>query len=94
MLFYYLQQLKKQYKTFDEFEQKYQVPETLVESIRTEGTKQKIQPKDDDELSRTLPYLRKSLKAQVARDLWGTNEFFRCWNENDDIVLKALVIDN
>ena len=87
-------QLKKQYKTFDEFEQKYQVPETLVESIRTEGTKQKIQPKDDDELSRTLPYLRKSLKAQVARDLWGTNEFFRCWNENDDIVLKALVIDN
>ena len=87
-------QLRRNYKTFDAFMQSYEVPEQLVDAIRAEGTKQKIEPKDDDELNRTLPYLRRSLKAQVARDLWGMNEFFRYWNENDDIVQKALVIDN
>ena len=86
-------QLRRNYKTFDAFMQSYEVPEQLVDAIRAEGTKQKIEPKDDDELNRTLPYLRRSLKAQVARDLWGMNEFFRYWNENDDIVQKALVID-
>lgn len=87
-------QLHRKYKTFDAYMLGYEVPQKLIDAILAEGTKQKIEPKDDEELNRTLPYLRRSLKAQVARDLWGMNEFFRCWNENDDIVQKALVIDN
>ena len=87
-------QLHRNYKTFDAYMLGYEVPQKLIDAILAEGAKQKIEPKDDEELNRTLPYLRRSLKAQVARDLWGMNEFFRCWNENDDIVQKALVIDN
>lgn len=82
--------LKKQYNTFDEFMQAYEVPQTLTDDIMAEGKKQKVEPKDEEELNRTLPYLRRSLKAQVARDLWGMNEFFRCWNENDDIVMEGI----
>ncbi len=30
------------------------------------------------------------LKALVARDLWDMNEYFRVWNESNDIVRRAL----
>ena len=47
-------------------------------------------PKDEAELQRTLPMLKNQLKALVARDLWGMNEYFRIMNETNDIVLKAV----
>ena len=55
-----------------------------------EGKKQKITPKDDAELQRTLPYLSQQLKALVARDLWSMNEYFAVMNEQSDIVQRAL----
>ena len=44
----------------------------------------------DREQQRTIPYLRLQLKALVARDLWTMNEYFRVWNEESDIVRRAL----
>lgn len=83
-------QLHRSYKTFEQFLENYTVPESFVEAIISEGKRQGIEPRDDDELNRTLAYLRLSLKAQVARDLWDMNHFYQCWNENDDIVKAAI----
>ena len=66
------------------------MPESLTDRIIEEGRKQNINPKDDDELHRTLVYLRLQLKALVARDLWNMNEYFRIWNKQSRIVDKAL----
>ncbi len=57
-----------------------------------EGKKQNILPKDDDELQKTLPYLKLQLKALIARDLWDMSEYFSVFNEESDIVKKALEI--
>ena len=57
-----------------------------------EGEKQKIKPKDDEELNKTTPYLKLQMKALVARDLWDMTEYFASINETNDIVLKALEI--
>ena len=54
------------------------------------GEEAKLKPKDEAELQRTLPMLKDQLKALVARDLWGMNEYFRIMNETNDIVLKAV----
>ena len=83
-------QLKKQYPQFDAFKQQFEVPQTLVDDILAEGKKQKIEPKDDAELERTQPYLRLQLKALIARDLWDMSEYFSVFNEQSDIVRKAL----
>ena len=83
-------QLRKQWKTFEDFAARYEVPQALLDTIFAQGNKEKIVPKDDEEQQRTIPYLRLQLKALVARDLWTMNEYFRVWNEENDIVRRAL----
>ncbi|MBO7590751.1 MAG: S41 family peptidase [Prevotella sp.] len=83
-------ELHKQYPTFAEFQEKYTVPKKVIDNILSEGKKQKITPKDDAELQRTLPYLQQQLKALIARDLWSMNEYFAVMNEQSDIVQRAL----
>ncbi len=83
-------QLRKQWKTFEDFSARYEVPQALLDTIFAQGNKEKIVSKDDEEQQRTIPYLRLQLKALVARDLWTMNEYFRVWNEENDIVRRAL----
>ena len=85
-------QLKKQYPEFSKFKAEYEVPQSLVDDILAEGKKQKVEPKDEAELEKTLPYLRLQLKALVARDLWDMSEYFSVFNERSAIVSKALEI--
>ena len=85
-------QLKKEYTKFDRFKKHFEVPQQLVDDILAEGKKQKLEAKTDDELQRTLPYLRLQLKALIARDLWDMSEYFSVMNEESDIVKKALQI--
>jgi carboxyl-terminal processing protease len=83
-------QLQQQYKSFDDFKARFDIPEHVIDSLFAEGKKQKVLPKDDEERMRTLPFLRLQLKALVARDLWGMDEYFAIINETNDILLRAL----
>ena len=85
-------QLKEEYPTFAKFKKHFDVPQSLVDDIIAEGKKQKIEPKDDAELQRTMPYLRLQLKALIARDLWDMSEYFSIFNEESEIVKKALEV--
>jgi carboxyl-terminal processing protease len=82
--------LHQQYPEFEQFKAQYAVPKDIIDSIIAEAKKQKITPKDDEELQKTLPQLRRQLKALIARDLWDMNEYFSVFNEGDDVVKKAL----
>lgn len=82
--------LLKQYSTFQQFKAQYEVPQSLIDDVMREGEKQKVKPKDDDELQRTLPTLRLQLKALIARDLWDMSEYYSIFNEDSEIVKKAL----
>ena len=83
-------ELKKNYKDFDTFRQQFQVPQTLLDDIYAEGEKQKVKPKDDDELAKTTGTLRLQLKALIARDLWDLSEYYAIINEESDVVREAL----
>ncbi len=83
-------QLKKEYPQFDKFKQTFEVPQSLIDNILAEAKKQKLEPKDDQELQRTLPYLRLQLKALVARDLWDMSEYYSVFNEENPLVMKAI----
>lgn len=82
--------LHQQYPEFEQFKAQYAVPKDIIDSIIAEAKKQKITPKDDEELQKTQPQLRRQLKALIARDLWDMNEYFSVFNEGDDVVKKAL----
>ena len=83
-------ELKGKYKDFDKFLANYQVPQSLVDSIISEGEKEKIKPADDAELAQTKKYLAIQLKALVARDIWDMSQYFQVWNETNEIVQRAV----
>jgi carboxyl-terminal processing protease len=83
-------QLLKQYPTFQRFKERFEVPQSLIDDVLREGEKQKVKPKDDEELQRTLPTLRLQLKALIARDLWDMSEYYSIFNEDSEIMKKAI----
>lgn len=86
--------LKKAYRTFEEFNGTFELPQSVIDDIREEAEKKDILPKDDEEFNTTLPMLRLQLKALIARDMWGMDEYYAIMNERSDIVIKALELLN
>ena len=83
-------QLKKQFATFNDFNARFEVPQSLIDDVVQAAEKDKIKPKDQQELQGTLPQLRRQLKALIARDLWDMSEYFQVINETNPIVVKAV----
>lgn len=85
-------ELGKTYKSFADFKERFEIPQEVIDGIMSEGEKQNIKPKDNEELAKTIPYLKLQMKALVARDLWDMTEYFAIINETNDIVQKALEV--
>ena len=85
-------ELKKRWQSFDDYKQQFEIPQQLLDDVVAEGKKQKIEPKDADELERSLAYIRLQMKALIARDIWDMSEYFSVINERSEIVKKALEI--
>ena len=82
--------LKKQYKTFEDFNARFEMPKEVIDGIIQKAANDGVKPTDDDELAHTIPYLSKQLKALVARDLWDMSEYFQIMNETNAIVTTAV----
>ena len=85
-------ELSKQYSSFADFHEHFEVPQSLIDDVIAESEKQKVKLKDDNELAQTMPMLRTQLKALIARDLWDMSEYFTIINEQNHIVRRALEI--
>ena len=85
-------ELKRQYVSFEDFRARFEVPQTLINELLAEGEKQKVKPADEAELQRSLPAIRLQMKALIARDLWGMNEFYTIINQESRIVQRALEV--
>lgn len=82
--------LLARYGTAERFAEEYDVPPSLIDDVVRESAAIDLRPSDDDELSRSIPRLSLQLKALVARDLWGSGEYYRVINEGNPIVTEAL----
>ncbi len=85
-------ELKEAYPTFEVFNSDFNVPQSLIDSIIEEAKGMDIEPQDDEELQRTLPYLSTQLKALVARDIFDMDEYFQVINETSDCVKRAIAL--
>lgn len=84
--------LKKAYKTFADYKQQFEIPQSLLQDVFDEGEKAKAKLKDEEERKQSLPMIKMQLKALIARDLWDMTEYFQVSNEYNDIVKKAIEI--
>lgn len=83
-------ELKRRYKNFTQYVERYEVPAELLENIIAKAKEKKIEPKDEAEREKTMPDLRFMLKALIAYNVWDRNEYFRIINTRSDIVKRAL----
>ena len=45
---------------------------------------------DEDQLKTSDHLLKLRIKAMLAQDLWGLNEFYEIFNNSNEIILKAV----
>lgn len=84
-------QLKRQYKTEEDFCSRFSVSDDMVEELTQLGIREKVEI-IKEELKTSAPLIRRVLKSMIARDLWTMDAYFRVYNEENDIVQEALRI--
>ena len=84
-------QLKRQYKTEEDFCHRFSVSDDMVEELTQLGLREKVEI-NKEELKTSAPLIRRVLKSMIARDLWTMDAYFRVYNEENDIVQEALRI--
>lgn len=86
-------ELQAKYKKFDTFNQKWQVEQTLLDELRATADKEQI-AFDQAQYDRSLPLIKRQLKALIARDLWDMNEYYQVINTGNESVQQALKVLN
>lgn len=84
-------QLKRQYKTEEDFCHRFSVSDDMVKELTQLGLSEKVEI-NKEELKASAPLIRRVLKSMIARDLWTMDAYFRVYNEENDIVQEALRI--
>jgi carboxyl-terminal processing protease len=86
--------LKTTYKTFDEYNKRFNPDDAFLNGLVVYAEKEKL-PRNERDLQTSGDYLKLLLKAYIARDLFSTSEFFRLINSTDKTYLKAIeVLEN
>lgn len=88
-------ELKNNYPTFEAFKANFQTDEAFMQSFFDYVAKEDPKLTFDEEgykISKNAIQLR--LKANIAQDIWGVNEFFQIFNETNEILQRALKIMN
>ncbi|MCQ2242963.1 MAG: S41 family peptidase [Bacteroidaceae bacterium] len=82
--------IEAEYKNFDDFNKRFEVPQSVIDDIFAEAEKQKITPTDDEEKAKAATEAKLHLKALIARDIWTMTEYFKIVNETNDLIQRAL----
>jgi len=85
------EELQDKYPTIIEFKEDFVVSDEFFQQLLDYSKNEDLIP-EEEELSLSGDQIRNLMKAYVARDLWGTNEFYQIINENDSKILKSLQI--
>ena len=79
----------KEYQSFSQFDKEFQITSDMLDEVKNSGEVLGI-AYNEKEFTQSLPLLKTYLKALIARDLWGMNEFFQVINGLDGSVKKAV----
>ena len=83
-------EIKKKYPTFEDYKKDFEIDNDILIRLQKQAEQDSVKLKNEEEYEKSLPQIRKQMKALLARDLWNMNEYFQIINEDDDIINKAL----
>lgn len=82
--------LMKKYPNKEDFNKNFEVDEALLTSLRLRGESDSVKLSGEEEYQKSLPQIRRQMKALLARGLWSVSEYMEIINEDDEIFRKAL----
>lgn len=86
------EELKARYKTFEQYNSHYVVPESLLNELKERALADSIAFKEE-EYVRSENLIKLQFKALIARDVFEKNEYYtRIMNEENDSFKKALMV--
>ena len=77
------------YPEFEAFNKNFDVSQEMIDDIVARGEKEDIE-KNEEDLNFTKDYLKKEVKALIARDVYNRQDFYRVYYADDKAILKAL----
>lgn len=83
--------LLEKYPTFEKFNSRYTPGDDIIEGIVAAGEKDSI-PRDQKSLDFTLPFMKREIRAHMARSLYSADHFYQIINEEDSMIRKALEV--
>ena len=83
--------LKEKYSSYEYYNRSFVVDDKMIDTLLEEGKKDDIKS-DVKELEVSMHLLKNQLKALIARNIWGVNEYFQTINLNSNEFNKALEI--
>ncbi|MBN2214974.1 MAG: S41 family peptidase [Bacteroidales bacterium] len=87
-------ELLDKYPSITEFRTEFEITDELFQELLDYSKNQNLMP-EQEELSLSGNQIRSLMKAYIARDLWGTNEFYQILNEDDPKLMKSIqVLEN
>lgn len=81
-------QLKKNYKTADDYIERFVVTDEMIEELAARGESEGVK-RDSAQIAQSAPVIKMGIKAQVGRDVFNEETFYRIFNQNDDIFKEA-----
>ena len=84
-------ELRKKYPSFDAFNKNYEADESLLKILIDNAEKEGIKP-DEKDFNRSKRVIKIQLKAMIANDLWGLNEYYEVINSDNKSLQKAVEI--
>ncbi len=85
------EEIKSEYKTFDDFMEYFKFSEDEIKEFIGKGGEEGVKY-IEEQFRISEKEILMVLKALVANNLWETNEYYRIVNEDDKVIKKALEI--
>ena len=85
-----LSDAKKQ-ESFVKFMNEFNITDEDIAKLVEDGEKEEVK-KDEEQLKNSKELIKKQVKANIARDMWGSNEYFQIMNTENDIYNKAIEV--
>jgi carboxyl-terminal processing protease len=89
------EELNKKYKAdknlFGKFKEEFEVSENDLKELIEAGEKEGVKL-DSIQYGKSKNLIKKQIKANIARDMWESGEYFQIMNTENDIYMKALEV--
>lgn len=83
--------LLKEFPSFEKYELQFTVDEKLLAKLTSHADKEGVE-KNNEDFNTSKPQIKVMIKALIARDIYGNDEFYKIFNASNNSYLKALEV--